>query len=94
MVITGRRKDVVDQTVQDLKKIATADTRVLGVQADVVQERDMEVLFETIKTTFGRSADVVVANAGYVPPSALVAEQEISVWWQGYVRNTGGITNV
>ncbi|RVX74623.1 hypothetical protein B0A52_01749 [Exophiala mesophila] len=93
VVIAGRRKDVLDKTVQDLKGIATADTKVLGVQADVVQESDMKDLFETVKTTFGRTADVVVANAGYVPPSTLVAEQDISIWWQGYEVNVKGLHN-
>ena len=57
----------------------------LGIATDVAKEKDVENLYDQVKKSFGRTADVVVANAGYLPPTMPLAEQDISVWWQGYV---------
>ena len=57
VVITGRRKDVLDKAVSDLGAEA------YGVQADAGRLADLDRLFAEIQQKYGR-LDVVFANAG------------------------------
>jgi NAD(P)-dependent dehydrogenase (short-subunit alcohol dehydrogenase family) len=62
--ITGRRRQELDLAAQAIGHNVTA------VQADASVIADLERLYETVKTRFGR-IDVVFANAGYVEKGAL-----------------------
>ncbi len=55
--VTGRRKDALDEAVEEIGHGA------VGVQGDVADPADLDRLFETIAAA-GRGLDVVLANAG------------------------------
>jgi hypothetical protein len=55
----------------------------------VVIATDTDNLFEHVKTTFGRPADVVYANAGWVSELTPSAEESVKTWWSVYVSEYG-----
>jgi NAD(P)-dependent dehydrogenase (short-subunit alcohol dehydrogenase family) len=57
VIITGRRKEVLDGAVKDL------GTQVIGIQADSGKLDDLDRLYAEIKGKYGR-LDVIFANAG------------------------------
>lgn len=57
VVITGRRKDVLEEAVAEL------GPQVRGVQGDAASVEDLDALVEAVRA-LGRSVDVLVANAG------------------------------
>ena len=57
VIITGRRKDVLDEAVAEL------GPRVTGVAGDAASLDDLDVVMTAVRDT-GRSLDVLVANAG------------------------------
>ena len=85
VVIAGRRKEKLDESASILNGLGKGTTKVLAVQTDLKIEREVENLFEQVKKTFGRPADVVIANAGWVSPIKPLAEEAISTWWSVYV---------
>lgn len=85
VVIAGRRKEALQKIAEELTSLSQGKTKILAVPADVVSEKSIENLFAEVKKTFGRTADVVVANAGIAPPSVPLAEQAIDTWWSAYV---------
>jgi NAD(P)-dependent dehydrogenase (short-subunit alcohol dehydrogenase family) len=60
---------------------------VIGVQTDVKIEDDVDNLFQQVKKTFGRPADVVYANAGWVSELIPSAEESVKTWWSVYVSD-------
>lgn len=85
VVIAGRRKEKLDETVRSLEELSKGTTKILGVQTDLTATRDVENLFQEVNRGFGRPADVVIANAGITPDIKLIAEESISTWWSVYV---------
>jgi len=59
--LTGRRKDVVEAAIADIK--ADIDGDVTGMVGDVANLADLDALYSTIADRSGR-LDVLVANAG------------------------------
>jgi NAD(P)-dependent dehydrogenase (short-subunit alcohol dehydrogenase family) len=57
VIITGRRKEVLDTAARDL------GTQVIGIQADSGKLGDLDRLYAQIKNQYGR-LDIVFANAG------------------------------
>jgi len=57
VIITGRRKDVLDTAVKEL------GARVIGIQADSGKLGDLDRLYKQINDKYGR-LDIVFANAG------------------------------
>lgn len=57
VIITGRRKEVLDAAVKDL------GARVIGIQADSGKLDDLDQLYRQINEKYGR-LDIVFANAG------------------------------
>jgi NAD(P)-dependent dehydrogenase (short-subunit alcohol dehydrogenase family) len=55
--VTGRRKDVLDAAVAQIGEKAT------GIPGDVASLSDLDRLYEAVKN-YGRSIDVIFANAG------------------------------
>jgi NAD(P)-dependent dehydrogenase (short-subunit alcohol dehydrogenase family) len=55
--VTGRRKDVLDAAVAQIGEKAT------GIPGDVANLSDLDRLYEAVKS-YGRSIDVIFANAG------------------------------
>lgn len=80
VVIAGRRKEVLEKTAKSLESISKG-TKILAVPTDLKVEKDVQKLFEEVKRVFGRSADVVLANAGAVSDMKPLAEESISTWW-------------
>lgn len=87
VVIAGRRNDVLQKTAEELTALGQGKTKVLAVSTNISSEKDVENLFAEVKKTFGRTADVVMANAGAIPPTKPIAELEIDTWWNGYVSS-------
>ncbi len=63
VAICGRRKDVLEKAVEEIK---TEGTEVLGVQADVAKAEDIANLVAKTIEKFGR-IDILVNNAGFFP---------------------------
>jgi len=57
----------------------------LTVKADITVEKDVENLDVEIQKVFGRHADVLLNNAGYLDDGKLLSEQRADEWWMGFV---------
>ena len=64
-VIVGRRKDKVDQAVDELAESFGRDS-ILGLAGDVSSREDVASIFNAIEEKYGR-IDVVINNAGVAP---------------------------
>jgi NAD(P)-dependent dehydrogenase (short-subunit alcohol dehydrogenase family) len=85
VVIAGRRQEKLDEVIASTKQYNKGSTKVIGVKTDVKIDTDTDNLFEHVKTTFGRPADVVYANAGWVSDLKPSAEESVETWWSVYV---------
>ena len=85
VVIAGRRQEKLDEVIASTKEYNKGSTKVVGVKTDVKIDADTDNLFELIKATFGRPADVVYANAGWVSELKPSAEESAKTWWSVYV---------
>jgi NAD(P)-dependent dehydrogenase (short-subunit alcohol dehydrogenase family) len=87
VVIAGRRKDKLDETVRELERFnKDGTTKILAVATDLKVEVQVAHLFQKVNDTFGRPADVVIANAGMLSDAKLLAEDSVSNWWNVWVR--------
>ncbi|KAK3109476.1 hypothetical protein LTR53_017243, partial [Teratosphaeriaceae sp. CCFEE 6253] len=84
VVLVGRRKEKLDETALALRELGTGTTKILAVPADLTSEREVQNVFKRVQETFGRSADVVLANAGLGGPLKKLAEVETATWWAAY----------
>lgn len=84
-MIAGRRQEKLDEVIASTHSFNKGSTKVIGVRTDVKVERDVDNLFQNVKTTFGRAADVVYANAGWVSELIPSAEESVETWWSVYV---------
>eukprot|EP00929_Paragymnodinium_shiwhaense_P091992 TRINITY_DN51872_c0_g1_i3.p1 TRINITY_DN51872_c0_g1~~TRINITY_DN51872_c0_g1_i3.p1 ORF type:complete len:622 (-),score=160.08 TRINITY_DN51872_c0_g1_i3:207-2072(-) len=78
VVVTGRRRDCLDETAK-LIKDAAADADVLVMTCDVSREQDVERLFKEVEHRFGR-CDLLFNNAGVVPKSVDFDTIALSDW--------------
>lgn len=85
VVIVGRRKERLDETARALNELSGGATKVLAVPTDLLVEHEVQDLFAQVNKTFGRPADVVIANAGWVTPLKPLADEAVSTWWSVYV---------
>ena len=85
VVIAGRRQEKLDEVIASTEQYNKGLTKVIGVKTDVKIDTDTDNLFEHVKTTFGRPADVVYANAGWVSELKPSAEEDVKTWWSVYV---------
>jgi NAD(P)-dependent dehydrogenase (short-subunit alcohol dehydrogenase family) len=76
VVIAGRRRDRLDQTVRDAE---AAGSRLLGVVADVGRPEDVRALFERTKEAFGR-LDLLFNNAGRGAPPVPLEDLAVEQW--------------
>ncbi|KAK5056138.1 hypothetical protein LTR84_012691 [Exophiala bonariae] len=93
VVIAGRRREVLEKTAEELNSLSQGKTKILAIPADVGSEKDVQNLFLEVKKSFGRTADVVVANAGKVIDLLPAAEESIDTWWSVYEINLKGLHN-
>ncbi|KAK5382358.1 hypothetical protein LTS13_003022 [Exophiala xenobiotica] len=84
-----RRQEKLDETASSLKS-ASAGTKILTVKTDITISGDVEKLFSKIKETFGRTADVVIANAGW-SEAGTAGEHPVGKWWKIYEINVKGV---
>lgn len=85
VVIAGRRQEKLDEIIASTKEYNKGSTKVISVKTDVKIDADTDNLFEQVKTAFGRPADVVYANAGWVSELKPSAEESVKTWWSVYV---------
>jgi NAD(P)-dependent dehydrogenase (short-subunit alcohol dehydrogenase family) len=83
VVITGRRKNVLDETAA---AFGAAKAKVLTVAADISRDVDTDKMYKETIARFGRLPDVVLANAGWVSLALPPAEEKAATWWSVYVR--------
>jgi NAD(P)-dependent dehydrogenase (short-subunit alcohol dehydrogenase family) len=76
VVIAGRRKDKLDETVKDAEQ---QGSRMIGVVADVGKPEDVQRLFEQTQQTFGR-LDLRFNNAGRGAPGVLLEDLTYEQW--------------
>jgi NAD(P)-dependent dehydrogenase (short-subunit alcohol dehydrogenase family) len=84
-VIAGRRKEKLDETVHSLEELNNGSTKILAVKADITLEHEMEALFKEVNDVFGRSADVVIANAAWQAKFKPLADESVNTWWSVFV---------
>lgn len=58
----------------------------LAIKTDIVNESDVKNLFVEIQQTFGRAADVLLNNAGYLEDSS-IADTPVDTWWKAMVSS-------
>jgi NAD(P)-dependent dehydrogenase (short-subunit alcohol dehydrogenase family) len=85
VVIAGRRQEKFDEVIASARQYNKGSTKVIGVKTDVKIDTDTDNLFEQVRTAFGRPADVVYANAGWVSELKPSAEESVKTWWSVYV---------
>ncbi|KAJ4366801.1 hypothetical protein N0V83_007326 [Neocucurbitaria cava] len=93
VVVAGRRKDKLDETVRSTQELNKSGTKVLAVQTDLKDEHAVANLFQQVNKEFGRPADVVLANAGMLSDIVPLAEESVSNWWAVWEVQVLGLHN-
>lgn len=75
-VFAGRRLDVLHSAIKD---IAATDENAVAVACDVSRDDDVDALFDSVETRFGR-VDVLFNNAGLGLTSATIDELATDEW--------------
>ncbi|CAG9224844.1 SDR family NAD(P)-dependent oxidoreductase [Paraburkholderia caribensis] len=88
VAVSGRREDAGATLVDELRKTGAADA--LYVQADTRSAAEMQSLFETIDTRFGR-LDVAVNNAGIEGKFSSVDTFDIETYRSVFDTNVLGV---
>jgi NAD(P)-dependent dehydrogenase (short-subunit alcohol dehydrogenase family) len=83
-VIAARRVEALERVAAELRTISPS-SKVLAVKVDITSEEQVKNLFATVQKTFGRPADVLLNNAGYLKDDQLIGETAPSEWWTGIV---------
>jgi NADP-dependent 3-hydroxy acid dehydrogenase YdfG len=83
-VIAARRIDALEKVAEEIKAI-NPNVKVLAVKTDITSEEDAKNLFASVQKTFGRHADVLLNNAGYLKDEQLIGETAPNDWWTGIV---------
>jgi NAD(P)-dependent dehydrogenase (short-subunit alcohol dehydrogenase family) len=76
VVIAGRRKDKLDETVRDAEQ---QGSKMIGVVADVGKPDDVLRLFDVTQQTYGR-LDLLFNNAGRGAPGVLLEDLTYEQW--------------
>jgi NAD(P)-dependent dehydrogenase (short-subunit alcohol dehydrogenase family) len=82
VVVAGRRPAPIERVASDIAGLAVA--------ADVSREDDVAALIAACGDAFGR-LDVLVNNAGVVPPRADVEDQDMAHWDATFAVNVRGV---
>jgi NAD(P)-dependent dehydrogenase (short-subunit alcohol dehydrogenase family) len=86
-VIAARRIDALEKVAAELKTISPA-SKVLAVKVDITSEEEVKKLFSSVQETFGRPADILINNAGYLKDDQTIGETSPNEWWTGIVSAT------
>lgn len=84
VVVAGRRLEKLEETATALKALGKG-TKILTVKTDLTVSSDVQNLFTQTVKTFGRPADLVLANAGVVREMLPVGEEKVDDWWSVWV---------
>jgi len=76
VVIAGRRKDKLDETVKDAEQ---QGSQMIGVVADVGKPEDVQRVFQQTQQSFGR-LDLLFNNAGRGAPGVLLEDLTYEQW--------------
>jgi NAD(P)-dependent dehydrogenase (short-subunit alcohol dehydrogenase family) len=87
-VITGRSRETLEATAQELRRFGAA---VLAVTCDVTHRSDVRVLKSDITSRFG-AVEILINNAGAAPAAAFL-EMEDRVWDETLAVNATGAYN-
>ena len=79
-MIAARRVDLLEKVAAELKEI-NPSSKILAVKVDITSEEDVKNLFDSVQKTFGRPADVLLNNAGYLKDDQLIGETAPNEWW-------------
>ena len=79
-MIAARRVDALEKVAAELKQISPS-SQILSVKVDITSEDQVKSLFASVQKAFGRPADVLLNNAGYLKDDALIGETAPSEWW-------------
>jgi NADP-dependent 3-hydroxy acid dehydrogenase YdfG len=83
-VIAARRVAALEKVAAELRTISPS-SKVLAVNTDITSEDQVKNLFDSVQKTFGRPADVLLNNAGYLKDDQLIGETAPNEWWTGIV---------
>ncbi|KAF7915359.1 uncharacterized protein EAE98_011225 [Botrytis deweyae] len=89
IVLAARRVPPIDSLIEKLQPISP-ETKFLSVKVDIANEEDVKNLYETVQKEFGRHADVLLNNAGYMA-RGMIGEAEPSAWWKVLEINLKGL---
>ena len=89
VVISGRRQDRIDATVQELK---SRGIEAAGTRCDVTERKDVEALADFAEETFG-GVDVLVNNAGVMQEIVPLIEMDLDEFRQVFEINLYGVLN-
>ncbi|TGO46208.1 hypothetical protein BCON_0338g00080 [Botryotinia convoluta] len=89
IVLAARRVPPIDSLIEKLQPISPK-TKFLSVKVDIANEEDVKNLYETVQKEFGRHADVLLNNAGYMS-NGMIGEAEPSACWKGIEINLKGL---
>lgn len=85
IVIAARRLEALNEVAKEIKSI-NPTTQVLPVKTDIQSEDEVRNLFASVQKTFGRPADVLLNNAGYLQDEQLIGETPVAEWWKAFVN--------
>jgi NADP-dependent 3-hydroxy acid dehydrogenase YdfG len=84
IVLAGRRVEMLEETAKGIRE-KYKGTEVLIVQTDITLKENVTNLFVEVKAKFGRSADLLLANAGYFEDLGLIGDVDVDDWWNAMV---------
>eukprot|EP00967_Tisochrysis_lutea_P132159 scaffold230457_cov32-Tisochrysis_lutea.AAC.2 len=79
IVLTGRRRQPLEETASEILKEHGVDVDVLACPADLVKPDEVERLFAAVRREYGR-VDVLFNNAGAAMPPTPVHEMTYDAW--------------
>ena len=82
-VIIGDKDEIA------LKRLEKEGSDILAIQADVSNESDVAMLFETVKSRFGK-IDALINNAGIPGPSVKLEDIDLKGWEEAIKVNLTG----
>ncbi|KAI9817915.1 MAG: hypothetical protein M1832_004535 [Thelocarpon impressellum] len=89
ITLLGRRANKLDEVAKELGSI-NKDTKVLTVPTDIVVEKDVQNAYGQVQKTFGRPADVLLHNVGFLEEAAPLGREDTGEWLKSLSINVIG----
>ncbi|EDN99079.1 hypothetical protein SS1G_13939 [Sclerotinia sclerotiorum 1980 UF-70] len=90
IVLAARGLPAMNSLIEELQPLSP-QTKFLAVKVDIANEDDVKNLYTTVQKEFGRHADVLMNNAGFLESEQLIGETEPSRWWKILDINLKGL---